>query len=68
MGVEEIQVEPLDDVPGQGDGFFALLGRMSNRFDLDEGDAERIAVEEQHAWRRERREQREQDSRDRAGR
>jgi hypothetical protein len=37
------------------DGFLALLDRMSSRFDLDDPDeAMRIAVEEQHAFRRER--------------
>ena len=35
------------------DGFLALIDRMSSRFDLDEDEAMRIAVEEQHAFRRE---------------
>jgi hypothetical protein len=36
------------------DDFLALLDRMSSRFDLDEEDALRIAVEEQKAFRQER--------------
>jgi hypothetical protein len=36
------------------DGFLALLDRMHDRFGLDEDEAMRIAVEEQHAFRRER--------------
>ncbi len=37
------------------DGFLALIDRMSSRFDLDDPDeAMRIAVEEQHAFRRKR--------------
>ena len=37
------------------DGFLALIDRMASRFDLDDPDeALRIAVEEQHAFRRER--------------
>lgn len=36
------------------DGFLALLDRMASRFDLEEGEAMRIAVEEQHASRRDR--------------
>lgn len=39
---------------GDEDEFAALLERMSSRFDLDDEKAMRIAVEEQHAWRRER--------------
>lgn len=35
--------------------FEELLERMSSRFDLDDEEAERIAYEELHAWRRERR-------------
>lgn len=42
--------------PHGKDGFVALLERMSGRFGLDEEEAMEIAVEEQHAWRRERRE------------
>jgi hypothetical protein len=38
-----------------GDQFLALLDRMSSRFGIDDPDeAMRIAVEEQHAVRRER--------------
>jgi hypothetical protein len=33
--------------------FVSLLDRISSRFDLDEDEAMRIAVEEQHAFRRE---------------
>lgn len=36
------------------DPFLALIDRMSSRFDFDEDEAMRIAVEEQHAFRRER--------------
>jgi hypothetical protein len=36
------------------DGFLSLLDRMSSRFKLDQDEAMRIAVEEQHAFRRER--------------
>lgn len=43
------------EVSGGRDEFIALLERMSSRFDLDEEETMRIAVEEQHAWRRERR-------------
>jgi hypothetical protein len=39
---------------GRDDGFLALLDRMHDRFGLDEDEAMRIAVEEQHAFRRER--------------
>jgi hypothetical protein len=39
--------EPLDP-------FLELISRMRARFDLDEEEAMRIAVEEQHAFRRER--------------
>jgi hypothetical protein len=53
--VGEIEITPRESSPR--DPFLALLDRMSGRFDLDEDEAERIAVEEQHAWRRERREQ-----------
>lgn len=35
--------------------FLSLITRMSSRFDLDEDEAMRIAVGEQHAFRRERR-------------
>jgi hypothetical protein len=50
--LREIYVEPPE---GQLNvGFLALLDRMSSRFDLDEDEAMRIAVEEQHAFRRER--------------
>lgn len=43
------------------DGFLALIDRMSSRFDLDDPDeAMMIAVEEQHAFRRERRAAREE--------
>lgn len=35
--------------------FEELLERMSSRFDLDDEEAERVAYEELHAWRRERR-------------
>lgn len=49
--IGEIYVER----PGERlrDPFLALLDRMSSRFDLDEDEAMRIAVEEQHAFRRE---------------
>ena len=36
------------------DQFLSLITRMSSRFDLDEDEAMRIAVEEQRAFRRER--------------
>jgi hypothetical protein len=35
-------------------GFLTLIERMSRRFDVDEEEAVRIAVEEQHAFRSER--------------
>jgi hypothetical protein len=41
------------------DGFLTLIERMSRRFDVDEGEAVRIAVEEQHAFRRQRAEREE---------
>ncbi|CAA9457748.1 MAG: hypothetical protein AVDCRST_MAG02-1723 [uncultured Rubrobacteraceae bacterium] len=47
--------------PPPRDPFLALLDHTGSRFDLDEDEAERIAVEEQHAWRRERREQAERE-------
>ncbi len=46
-------LEDTEDRPR--DGFLALIDRISSRFDLDDPDeAMRIAVEEQHAFRRER--------------
>ncbi len=36
------------------DQFLSLIARMSSRFDLDEDEAMRVAVEEQRAFRRER--------------
>ncbi len=50
MAARERSASPRDD------GFLALLDRMSSRFDLDEDEAMRLAVEEQHAFRRGRRE------------
>lgn len=47
-------------VPGPGEEFRPreplplLLDRISSRFDLDEDEAMRVAVEEQHAFREER--------------
>lgn len=52
---------PEDAEERPRDGFLALIDRMSSRFDLDDPDeAIRIAVEEQHAFRRERRVAREE--------
>jgi hypothetical protein len=59
--IREIYVEPAEKPERSRDGFLALLDRMSSRFDLDDPDeAMRIAVEEQHAFRRERRAAREE--------
>ncbi|MDP9409076.1 MAG: hypothetical protein M3Q49_06785 [Actinomycetota bacterium] len=45
------------------DGFLALIDRMSSRFDLDDPDeAMRIAVQEQHAFRRERAERKREEA------
>jgi hypothetical protein len=52
--IREVNVEAPEE--GSRDSFLALLSRMSSRFDLEEDEAERIAVEEQHTWRLERRE------------
>jgi hypothetical protein len=43
------------------DGFLTLIERMSRRFDVDEDEAVRIAVEEQHAFRSERAEREEEE-------
>lgn len=52
---------PQDTEERPRDGFLALIDRMASRFDLDDPDeAMRIAVEEQHAFRRERRAAREE--------
>ena len=48
----EIYVGSPSDRPQ--DPFLSLITRMSSRFDLDEDEAMRIAVEEQRAFRRER--------------
>ncbi len=51
--IGEIHVGSPGELPeGQ---FLALIARMSSRFDLDEDEAMRIAVEEQRAFRRGRR-------------
>ncbi len=55
---EEVGVTRTETV-GEGpprDPFLALLDRMRSRFELDPDEAMSIAVEEQHAARRERRE------------
>jgi predicted transcriptional regulator len=44
----------LEPAPHLDDEFQDLLDRMSSRFDLDEDEAMRLAVEEQKAIRRER--------------
>jgi hypothetical protein len=49
--IEEIYAEPPKDAPSNP--LPGLLDRMSSRFDLDEDEAMRIAVEEQHAFRAE---------------
>lgn len=48
--------EPLEDPYRPRDPFLVLLDRMRSRFELDPDEALQIAVEEQHAARRERRE------------
>jgi hypothetical protein len=50
--IETIHAEPPEDAPRNP--LPGLLDRMSSRFDLDEDEAMRIAVEEQHAFRAER--------------
>lgn len=50
--VAEVHIGPSRDRP-RGP-LPALLNRMSSRFDLDEDEAMRMAVEEQHAFREER--------------
>jgi hypothetical protein len=49
--IGEIYAESPGDHPR--DPFLALIDRMSSRFALDEDEAMRIAVEEQHAFRQE---------------
>lgn len=52
---ETVHPRPPDEPERPSDDyFFSLLDRMSSRFDLNEGEAEEIAVEEQHAFREER--------------
>jgi len=60
VSAEELEVAPWEG--GPRDPFLALIDRMSGRFDLDEDEAARIAVEEQHAFRRERAESRRQEA------
>ena len=50
--IETIHAEPPKDAPRNP--LPGLLDRMSSRFDLDEDEAMRIALEEQHAFRAER--------------
>ena len=50
--IEAIRTESPEDAPR--DPLPYLLDQMSSRFDLDEDEAMRIAVEEQHAFRAER--------------
>lgn len=50
-----VRREIEDKFSDDRDEFAMLLERMSGRFDLDDENAIKIAVDEQHAWRRERR-------------
>ncbi len=53
--IRRVRIGPVEEPsPPPLDPFLALLDRMSSRFDLDEDEAMRIAVEEQQAFRRER--------------
>ena len=54
--IDREYIEPLEGPSRPRDPFLALLDRMRSRFELDPDEAMQIAVEEQHAARRERRE------------
>ncbi len=52
--IRRVRVEPIEEPGPPRNDLLALLDRMSSRFDLDEEEAMRIALEEQKAFRRER--------------
>ena len=52
VDIAAIRVEPSEEPERPSLPYF--LDRMSRRFDLDEDEAMRVAVEEQHAFRAER--------------
>ncbi len=54
--IDREYLEPLEGPYRPRDSFLVLLDRMRSRFELDPDEAMQIAVEEQHAARRERRE------------